>query len=203
MVENDIYHEKTIFFYFAFCYLYHHISNKPTLSDKNSFSMILLPDPQSYTKFDTNQPIFELMTAWVASPDEIRHLNKMGDKSEAFCRQAAVVLEDNPKLIPPGFSVADLRQDITDLDLMRPRFLRLRELLEKVDSTEMALGSDIINAALEGYGYMKMGGKSAGLDGLREGDERPLRQPPRQTRQACRLIGLPGPGHSITRDASS
>lgn len=41
--------------------------NKPTLSDKNSFSMILLPDPQSYTKFDTNQPIFELMTAWVAS----------------------------------------------------------------------------------------------------------------------------------------
>ena len=102
------------------------------------------------------------------TPDQIRRLNKMGDKSEAFCRQAAVVLEDNPKLIPPGFSVADLRQDITDLDLMRPRFLRLRELLEKVDSTEMALGSDIINAALEGYGYMKMGGKSAGLDGLRE-----------------------------------
>ena len=103
----------------------------------------------------------------VLTPDEIRHLTKMGDKSEAFCRQAAVVLEDNPKLIPPGFSVADMRQDITDLDLMRPRFLRLRELLAKANSTEMALGSDIINAALEGYGYMKMGGKSAGLDGLR------------------------------------
>ena len=105
----------------------------------------------------------------VLTPDQIRRLNKMGDKSEAFCRQATVVLEENPQLIPPGFSVAELRQDITDLDLMRPRFLRLRELLEKVDSTEMALGSDIINAALEGYGYMKMGGKSAGLDGLREG----------------------------------
>ena len=104
----------------------------------------------------------------VLTPDQIRHLNKMGDKSEAFCRQAAVVLEENPQLIPPGFSVAELRQDVTDLDLMRPRFLRLRELLQKVDSTEMALGSDIINAALEGYGYMKMGGKSAGLDGLRE-----------------------------------
>ena len=103
------------------------------------------------------------------TPDQIRRLNKMGDKSEAFCRQATVVLEENPQLIPPGFSVAELRQDITDLDLMRPRFLRLRELLQKVDSTEMALGSDIINAALEGYGYIKMGGKSAGLDGLREG----------------------------------
>lgn len=103
------------------------------------------------------------------TPDQIRRLNKMGDKSEAFCRQATVVLEENPQLIPPGFSVAELRQDVTDLDLMRPRFLRLRELLQKVDSTEMALGSDIINAALEGYGYIKMGGKSAGLDGLREG----------------------------------
>ena len=103
----------------------------------------------------------------VLTPDEIRHLTKMGDKSEAFCRQAAVVLEDNPKLIPPGFSVADLRQDITDLDLMRPRFLRLRELLERIRSAELALGSDIASAALEGYGYLKMGGKSAGLDGLR------------------------------------
>ena len=101
--------------------------------------------------------------------ETVRRLVKMGDKTEAFCRQAAVVLEDNPRLVPPDFSVAALRQDITDLDLMRPRFLRLRELLEKADSTEMALGSDIINAALEGYGYIKMGGKSAGLDGLREG----------------------------------
>lgn len=37
------------------------------LSDKNSFSMILLPDPQSYTKFDANQPLFELQTAWAAN----------------------------------------------------------------------------------------------------------------------------------------
>lgn len=37
------------------------------LSDKNSFSMILLPDPQSYIKFDANQPLFELQTAWVVN----------------------------------------------------------------------------------------------------------------------------------------
>ena len=100
--------------------------------------------------------------------ETVRRLVKMGDKTEAFCRQAAVVLEDNPRLVPPDFSVAALRQDITDLDLMRPRFLRLRELLERTRSAELALGSDIASAALEGYGYLKMGGKSAGLDGLRE-----------------------------------
>ncbi|MCD8136512.1 MAG: metallophosphoesterase [Parabacteroides gordonii] len=37
------------------------------LSDKNSFSMILLSDPQSYIKFDANQPLFELQTAWVVN----------------------------------------------------------------------------------------------------------------------------------------
>jgi len=46
---------------------------KVELSDKNSFSMVVLPDPQSYNKFDINQPIFELMTAWTA--DNIDKLN--------------------------------------------------------------------------------------------------------------------------------
>lgn len=41
--------------------------NKPQLENPKSSSMILLPDPQTYTKFDTNQPIFDLMTAWVAA----------------------------------------------------------------------------------------------------------------------------------------
>ncbi|MDR1667978.1 MAG: metallophosphoesterase [Bacteroidales bacterium] len=38
----------------------------PALSDAGSWSMILLPDPQTYVKFDYNQPLFELMTAWIA-----------------------------------------------------------------------------------------------------------------------------------------
>lgn len=40
---------------------------RPQLADKNSFSMILLPDPQSYIKFDANQPLFELQTAWIVN----------------------------------------------------------------------------------------------------------------------------------------
>lgn len=40
---------------------------RPQLTDKNSFSMIVLPDPQSYIKFDANQPLFELQTAWVVN----------------------------------------------------------------------------------------------------------------------------------------
>lgn len=39
---------------------------KAELTDKNSFSMIVYPDPQGYVKYAENRPIFELMTAWTA-----------------------------------------------------------------------------------------------------------------------------------------
>ena len=40
---------------------------RPQLSDKESFSMVVIPDPQSYVKNDANQPLFELQTAWIAN----------------------------------------------------------------------------------------------------------------------------------------
>lgn len=38
----------------------------PQLSSPDSWSMVLIPDPQSYVKFARNQPLLELMTAWIA-----------------------------------------------------------------------------------------------------------------------------------------
>ena len=37
----------------------------PALSTPGSWSMILVPDPQTYVKFERNQPILELMTSWI------------------------------------------------------------------------------------------------------------------------------------------
>ncbi len=42
------------------------------LTDPTSFSMILLGDPQGYIKYDINQPLFDLCTAWIA--DNIQNL---------------------------------------------------------------------------------------------------------------------------------
>ena len=44
------------------------------LTDPNSFSMILMGDPQGYTKYDMNQPLFELSTAWVADNIDNLHI---------------------------------------------------------------------------------------------------------------------------------
>ena len=45
----------------------------PTLQSEGSFSKIMVPDPQSYTKFAANQPLFDLQTAWIAQ--NIKRLN--------------------------------------------------------------------------------------------------------------------------------
>lgn len=48
-------------------------ADRQSLENPGSFSMIVLGDPQGYVKYDVNQPLFELCTAWIA--DNIDQLN--------------------------------------------------------------------------------------------------------------------------------
>lgn len=50
-----------------------HRADPQQLEDKDSFSMIVLGDPQGYVKYDINQPLFDLCTAWIA--DNVNNLN--------------------------------------------------------------------------------------------------------------------------------
>ena len=43
------------------------------LNDPNSFTMVVFGDPQGYTKYDINQPLYELSTCWIA--DNVKNLN--------------------------------------------------------------------------------------------------------------------------------
>ncbi|MDR1337046.1 MAG: metallophosphoesterase [Tannerella sp.] len=38
---------------------------KPALENRDSWSLILIPDPQNYVKYGRNQPILDLMTSWI------------------------------------------------------------------------------------------------------------------------------------------
>lgn len=57
----------------ALCTSAQHRADQQHLQNPESFSMILLGDPQGYIKYDINQPLFELQTAWIA--DNIDNLN--------------------------------------------------------------------------------------------------------------------------------
>jgi len=100
--------------------------------------------------------------------EERRRLTKMGQKSEVFCRQAISVLAQNPQIVPRSLQLADAQADLLALDRLRPVLDRLQKLAERGSDTEIALGSDVMDVALEGYGLLKVSGKNQGLDGLRK-----------------------------------
>jgi hypothetical protein len=92
----------------------------------------------------------------------------MGDKSEAFCRQAVTAFTQNADVLPRNFDLAAYQRDLAALDALRPRLQRLARLHELLDDAEMALGSDLMTASLEGYAVLKVAGKGTGLDGMRQ-----------------------------------
>jgi hypothetical protein len=92
----------------------------------------------------------------------------MGERSGSLCRQTRMLLGQNAQLIPPGYQLAEAQRDLATCDLQHPRFSRLRQLSRKAEDTEMALGSDILIAALEGYALAKAIGKGVGFDALKE-----------------------------------
>lgn len=101
-------------------------------------------------------------------PGERRGLTKMGDKSEAFCRQTLHVMQQNRKVVPASVDLDEAAADLSTVDALRPRLVRLQQLTDRMRDTEMALGSDVMSTALEGYALLKVAGKHQGLDTLRE-----------------------------------
>lgn len=93
---------------------------------------------------------------------------KMGDKSEAFCRKAVEVLSNNPGVLPGNFNMAEMRRDLAAFDTLRPRLNRFEKLYERMRDSQLALGSDLMSASLEGYAFLKIAGKGEGLDMARK-----------------------------------
>ena len=100
--------------------------------------------------------------------DERKGLNRMGGKSEQFCRQTLDVLGQNPQIVPASVGLADAQADLVALDRLRPRLKRLQKLVERTEDSETALGSDIMSLALEGYALLKVAGRNQGLEALRK-----------------------------------
>jgi hypothetical protein len=115
-----------------------------------------------------------------------RSLKTMGQKSEAFCRQALRVLEQNPQMVPANVPLADAIADLNALEQLRPRMVRLSRLSERASDTDIALGSDVMAVALQGYRLLKMTGRSEGLEPLRQELGARFAKTPRQPLQPTR-----------------
>lgn len=125
---------------------------------------------EDYSAIDGALTLLETKLAGLIdlSVDERRGLVRMGEKSEAFCRQTLLAMEEHRHFVPESVGLNDALGDLAQLDALRRRTLRLQRLTGRCEDTTTALGSDIMSAALEGYGLLKMLGKGSGLAPLRE-----------------------------------
>src|SRR3546814_19813083 len=108
----------------------------------------------------------------------------MDDKSEAFVRQALKILAQNPQIVPPGLGLADAQSDLATLDQLRPILSRLQRLTERASDSDVALGSDVMTVALQGYALLKVAGRHPGLEGLRKGLGARIAKPRRKEGEA-------------------
>ena len=116
-----------------------------------------------------NQALATVETAigqFALSAVQRRRIVKMGPRSETFCGQTLGVMANHRDLIPASLDVDDAQRDLNAVLALRPIRARMQVLLERVADAEMALGSDAMDAALKGYGLLKIMGKAHGLTAL-------------------------------------
>jgi hypothetical protein len=103
------------------------------------------------------------------SIEQRKTVTKMGNKSEAFCRQTLILARQQVGKLPADFAAAlpGAEADLTARDTLLVRLGRLQSVCEKTDDSEMALGSDVMVYCLETYGVLKAIGVGDGLDELR------------------------------------
>jgi len=101
------------------------------------------------------------------STKQVRGLFKMGEKSEVFCRNVPQVLDQNPQVVTPALGLPEANGDLAALDALRPRLRRLKLLTTRGEDTLVALGADVMSAALEGYALLKVSGRASGLEDQR------------------------------------
>lgn len=135
---------------------------------QNLISLDITPD--AIAKVDQAIEILEAFTApfITLTTEQKRELFKMGDKSVLFCQQTAMVLEQNQNILPPTFDYEEMKTDLADHAALAPRVLRIREVLARMEDTQIALGSDVMVASSEGYALMKLFGKAEGLTELQQ-----------------------------------
>lgn len=77
------------------------------------------------------------------------------------------IFGQHSRVLPGDCGLDGFRRDLQMLDTLRTRLVRLSRLYERCNDTEMALGSDVMTAAREGYAFLKVAGKGEGLDEMR------------------------------------
>jgi hypothetical protein len=96
-----------------------------------------------------------------------KRLYKMGNKTEKFCRETLTLLDSNRQLALPAMDLNGALAALATLDQLRPRTRQILRLAERMQDTELALGSEVATTARRGYKHLQEYGDAHGLEGMR------------------------------------
>lgn len=101
------------------------------------------------------------------SAKEKTRINRLGDKSEAFVNKALELAKQNPDFLPRNFDTEEMERDLVLFKSLNAIAMGMSRLLEEIEDTEIAAGSEAYLAALIIYDYAKADGElTRGLDGV-------------------------------------
>lgn len=98
--------------------------------------------------------------------DVKRGLNFMGAKSEPFARVMIRLMLNNPSSVPSNIDVKGAQEDFEAMDMLRPIIEAVEQIRVLLQDTYDALGSDVMDVALDGYAIFKVSGDAEGLKEL-------------------------------------
>ncbi len=89
------------------------------------------------------------------TPDEIRGLPKMGEKSVSFVEKSLEYARGNPKLVPPYLDAGELNKDLVLVKQLQPIHNLLNQLFDALDGTFTAVGSEAYVESLSFYNTVR------------------------------------------------
>jgi hypothetical protein len=104
------------------------------------------------------------------TPEERKTILKLGDKSVAFMEKALDAARQHPEILPADFSLEEFEKDVKLVEQLTKIRTELVALLQGVDDTLMAAGSETMVHSVTVYSYCKTAARrSPGLRGTVEG----------------------------------
>lgn len=97
-------------------------------------------------------------------PGQRRSSPMMGPKSERYARGVILSLQQNTEIVPASVNITRAVADLESMDNLIPVLKAWQQMLEHLQDTVYALGSDIMVVANRGFQLMKVLGKAHGLE---------------------------------------
>ncbi len=89
------------------------------------------------------------------TPDEMKTLPKMGEKSVSFVEKSLDYAKANPNLIPPYLDAGELIKDVILVKQLQPIQNLLNEFFDAVEGTYTAVGSEAYVESLTFYNTVR------------------------------------------------